>query len=171
MKVLALLLIATQAQPPRACLTTPEAEALATVALPAVLRETGERCAAKLPAASPLRQADGALLRRYDQAADAAWPAARAAIVKLSDPAMNLLLQSDYARPLITSVAAPLVAGRIGLDDCATVDRVVTLLAPLPPRNVAALAVIAANRARRVKPVAGASNPVASLPLCPAETR
>ena len=174
-RVKALLLFAFLAAPvqaqPRPCLTTPEAEALATAALPYVLRQTGVRCAAKLAADSPLRREDSELLRRYDRAADAAWPAAKAAIVKLSDAAASLLLASDYARPLLGSLVAPMIAARLPVEDCATVDRLVTLLAPLPPRNVAGLAVVAADRARRVRPAAGASNPVAALPLCAVETR
>lgn len=167
-----LMLLAAVAQPaPRACLTAPEAEALATAALPYVLRQTGVRCAGKLAADSPLRHDDSELLRRYDRAADAAWPAAKAAIVKLSDATAALLLQSDYARPLLGSLVAPMIASRLPVEDCATVDRLVTLLGPLPPRNVAGLAVIAADRARRIRPPAGASNPVASLPLCGAEAR
>ena len=159
-----------QAQaPPRACLTTAEAESLVTVALPDVLRQTGARCAAKLVATSPLRRTDSDLLRRYARAADGAWPAAQAAIVKLSDPMINGLLQSDYARPLLGSIVGPMIAARLPIEDCATVDRLVTLLAPLPPANVAGLVVVAADRARRVRPAAGASNPAASLPLCPVE--
>ena len=169
--VLLLAALAAPPQPARPCLTTPDAEALAAVALPEVMRQTGTRCAAKLPAASPLRQANGELLRRYDRAADVAWPAARAAIVKLSDPAMNLLLESQYARPLLASVAAPMVVARIATSDCATIDRMATLLAPLPPANVAGLIVAGLDRTRRTAPAAGASNPVASLPLCSAESR
>lgn len=172
-RVKALLLVAALAAPPppRACLTMPEAETLVTVALPDVLRGTATRCAPKLSAASPLRRSDGELMRRYDRAADAAWPAARAAIVKLSDPMASALLQSDYARPVLGSIVGPMIAARLPIDDCATVDRLVTLLAPLPPANVAGLVVVAADRARRPRPAAGRSNPAASLPLCPVEAR
>ena len=170
-KALLLVLAIAGPVPPRPCLNTAEAEALVAVALPEVLRQTGVRCAARLPAASLLRQANGAWLRRYDQAADGAWPAARLAIVKLSDPAMSALLDSRYARPLLASLAAPMIVARIGTEDCATIDRMATLLAPLPPHNLAGLVVAGLDRARLAKPVAGASNPIASLPLCPVETR
>ena len=171
MKVL-LMLLAAAAQPaPRACLTTPEAEALATAALPYVLRQTGVRCAGKLAADSPLRRDDSELLRRYDRAADAAWPAAKMAIVKLSNETASALLQSDFARPLLGSLVAPMIAARLPVEDCATADRLVTLLSSLPPRNVAGLVVVAADRARRVRPAPGTSNPAAALPLCPADGR
>ena len=174
-RVKALMLLAAVATsapvPARPCLTSAEAEALATAALPYVLRQTGVRCAAKLAVDSPLRHDDSELLRRYDRAADAAWPAAKAAITKVTDETAALLLGSDYARPLLGSLVAPMIAARLPVEDCATVDRLVTLLGPLPPRNVAGLAVVAADRARRVRPAPGASNPAASLPLCAVETR
>ncbi len=171
----ALLLAVAVAAPvqtqPRPCLNTAEAEAMAAVALPDVLRGMRVRCASRLAADSPLRPADGELIRRYDRAADTAWPAARAAIVKLSSPLIEGLLGSQYARPVLGSLVAPMVAARLPVDDCRTVDRLVTLLAPLAPRNVAALAVIAADRARQARPAQGAANPVAQLPLCPLEAR
>ena len=106
------LAAAAPTQPGRPCLTDPEAQAMVLVAMPDILRETGRLCAPRLPATSPIRQADGALIARYQTAADQAWPGARAAIVKLSDPTVDILLQSDYARPLLTSIIVPLIVGR-----------------------------------------------------------
>lgn len=165
------MLLATAQPQPRPCLTAVEAETLVTVALPDVLRQTGVRCAAKLAIGSPLRRTDGEVLKRYDRAADAAWPAARMALGKLSGSMIDGLLQSDYARPLLGSLIAPVIAARLPVEDCGAIDRLVTLLAPLPPQNVAGLIVIAADRARRTRAPAGSSNPAASLPLCPVETR
>lgn len=161
-----LLLAAAPTAPARPCLTGPEAEALAAVALPDIIRQTGATCAATLPAASLLRRTASPLLQRYDAEADRAWPAARGAIVKLSDPAASALLQSDFARPLLTSIVAPMIVGRIALNDCGTIDRLVTLLEPLPPRNVAGVIVTSLRYLRSVRPPAGGNNPVAALPLC-----
>jgi hypothetical protein len=163
---IAALLASPATAQPRPCLTSPEAESLALVALPQVIRDTGRVCAARLPATSLIRRDGGALVAKYQTAADAAWPSAQSAIVKLSDPAVTLLLQSDYARPVLTSMIAPLIVGRIALDDCATVDRLVTLLEPLPPRNTAGVVVtvlqyLKADKAR------GGKAAVPDLPLCP----
>ena len=111
----------------RACITAPEAEAMTLVAMPDILRETGRVCGARLPGTSLIR-GGGSLISKYESAAQQAWPAARAAIVKLSDPAIDTLLQSDYARPLLTSLLVPFIVGRIGLEDCGTIDRLVTQL-------------------------------------------
>ena len=150
----------------RPCLTSGEAESLATVALPEIIRQTGTTCAAQLPTGSLLRRPNSPMLGRYDAEADRAWPAARAAIVKLSDPTARLLLQSDYARPLLSSLIAPMIVGRIALKDCGTIDRLVTLLEPLPPRNTAGVIVTALQYLRSARPPAGGGNPVAALPLC-----
>ena len=149
------------------CLTGPDAAALATVALPDIIRETGSTCAAKLPATSLLRRSDSPMLKRFDAEADRAWPAARAAIVKLSDPAAGALLESQFARPLLSTLVTPFIVGRIAVKDCGTMDRLLTLIEPLPPRNVAGVIVTALQYLRTAKPLPGGRNPIASLPLCP----
>lgn len=148
------------------CLTAPEAESIALVAMPEIIRETGTICVGRLPAASLIRQRRGAFIDRFDAAAARAWPDAQAAIVKLSDPMVQTLLQSDYARPLLVTLLVPQLVGRIDTGDCAMIDRLVTELAPLPPRNAAGVVVTALqylkSQKARGKPVA-----VPDLPLCP----
>ncbi len=148
----------------RACITGPEAEAMTLVAMPDILRETGRVCGARLPASS-LILGGGSLISKYESAADQAWPAAKAAIVKLSDPAIDTLLQSDYARPLLTSLLVPFIVGRIGLEDCGTIDRLLTQLAPLPPRNMAGVVVTALQYLKTEK-ARGRQVAVPDLPLC-----
>lgn len=163
----ALALLATPATAQRRCVTDAEAESLALVALPEIIRDTGRVCAARLPATSLIARPGSDLIARYQAAADQAWPAAKQAIGQLSDPAVEMLLQSDYARPVIASVVVPQIVGRIDLADCGTIDRLVTQIAPLPPKNTASVVVtvlryVQADRARAGK--AG----VPQLPLCPA---
>ena len=161
------LITAPPAPPP--CLTAPEAEALASVALPEIIRGAGTACAAVLPAASLVRQPDSPIIKRYDVEADRAWPAARAAIVKLSDPAVESLLQSQYARGVLATLVTPLLVGRIAPKDCGTIDRLVTLLAPLPPRNTAGV-VVSALQYLKADPKNG-KQIAANLPLCPVAPR
>lgn len=165
-----LALLALVAQPvaaQRPCVTEPEAEAFALVAFPEIIRETGRLCAAQLPATSLLRRTSGPLLAKYDQAAERAWPQARAAIGKLAVPGVDALLESTYARPFLTTLLVPLIVGRLDTADCGTVDRLVADLEPLPPQNAAGLVVtilshLKAERAR------GKRVDVPDLPLCPA---
>ena len=164
-KLLAMLAaVAAPVQAQRPCLTAPEAEALATVALPDILRQTGVTCAAQLPAASVLRRPQSPLFGRYEAEATRAWPAARAALGKLIDPAAQALLGSDFARPVLSTLVTPLIVGRIAVKDCGTIDRLVTLLEPLPPRNTAGVIVTVLQHLQ--KQSANARAPVAALPLC-----
>ena len=168
MKPLLALLALASAPPaaPARCLTGTQAEAVALVALPEIIRETGTVCAARLPASALVRQTRGPLLARYDAEADRAWPTVREAIVRLTDPAAATLLQSDYARPLLVTLVVPQLVGRIEPADCATVERMVTLLAPLPPRNIAGLVVTALAHLKAEKE-RGKAVDVPDLPLCP----
>lgn len=166
----AALLAPLPAQAQAACLTPAEAESLTLVAMPDVIRETGRVCATRLPANSLVRRTGGPFLAKYTAAADTAWPAARAAIVKLSDPMVDALLQSSYARPLLTSLLVPQLVGRIAPSDCGMLDRLIALLEPLPPRNSAGIVLVALQflKAEKAK---GATVAVPDLPLCEAPTR
>jgi hypothetical protein len=169
--VAALLATTTGAVAQTSCLTTGEAESITLVAFPDIIRETGRVCTA-LPASSLVRRQSGAFIQRFEGEADRAWPAARAAIAKLSDPRVSLLLlQSDYARPLITSLIAPMVVGRVQPSDCGTIDRIVTLLEPLPPRNVAGIVVAAVQHLKAEQARGNTVAGVPDLPVCSAARR
>ena len=164
----ALVALACTASPAAAqtrCITPPEAESLALVALPGIIRQTGGICAGQLPATSLIRQTQGAFIAKYDSAADRAWPVARAAIVKLSDPMITPLLASDYARPLLTTLIGPLLVGRIAVKDCPVIDRLVTQLAPLPAQNTASIIVTTLQYLQAEK-AKGRTVAVPDLPLC-----
>lgn len=159
------LLSATSAEAQGRCITTQEAEAMTLVALPDIIRQTGVICTTRLPASSLLRRTDSAFLDRYQQASDQAWPQAKAAIVKLSDPMIDSLLQSEFARPLLTAALAPILVGRINPADCDTIDRFVTQLAPLPPLNTAGV-IVTTLRYFKAEKAKGKAIAVPDLPLC-----
>ena len=167
--VLALLGMPSAAPAQTPCLTTSEAESITLVAFPDIILETGRVCTA-LPARSLVRRTSGPFISRYQVEADRAWPAARAAIAKLSDPRLSmLLLQSDFARPLITSLIAPLIVGRVQPSDCGTIDRLATLLEPLPPRNTAGIVVTSLQHLKAEKARgAAAVRDLPDLPVCSA---
>jgi hypothetical protein len=171
--LLTLALVATATAPvaaQTACITTPEAEAMTLVALPDVIRQTGIVCAGRLPAGSLIRDPSSRLVSRYAAEAERAWPVARGAIVKLSDPAVDIMLDSEFARPLLTSLLVPMLVGRIAPADCGTIDRLVALLEPLPPRNTAGI-VVATLQYLKAEKAKGGRVSVPDLPLCPAGTR
>jgi hypothetical protein len=163
-------LAASSAEAQSRCITTPEAEAMTLVALPDIFQQTGIICATRLPPSSLVRRTDSAFLARYREAADRAWPNARAAIVKLSDPMIDSLLQSEFARPLLTAALAPVLVGRIDPADCGTIDRFVTQLAPLPPQNTAGV-IVTTLRYFKAEMAKGKAIAVPNLPLCAEPTR
>lgn len=166
---LAAAAIASPVAAQRPCVTGAQAESIALVALPEIIRETGRVCATSLPRTSLMRRTSGPFLAKYQAAADRAWPAARFAIARLSDPATMLLLQSDYARPLLTALLVPQLVGRVAPGDCPTIDRLTTLLEPLPPRNTAGIIVATLRflKAEKAKGAAAVAD-VPDLPICAA---
>lgn len=157
---------AAQAQvAPRACLTGPDAEAVFLAVAPAAIRVAGLTCAPSLPRTAFLVQPDRHFLDKLADAGDAAWPRARAAVGRFAGPDLAPLLQADAMRPVLGGLIAPLIVADLKPADCAKVDRILTLLSPLPARNIAALGVTmlqfaqgdAVRRGRTFK-----------LPLCPA---
>lgn len=153
---------AAQAATP--CVTTPEATAIAQVALPEVIRQVGQICAAQVPASSLLRQTGGPFITRYQAEADRAWPAARAALGRVAGPDVAPLLQSDFTRPMLVSLLAPALVDIVQPGDCREVDRIVTLAQPLPPANAAGLIVATLKLTRDKQAQFG--NQTLDIPIC-----
>ena len=106
-------------------------------------------CAPSLPANAYLRRPADQLAAKYAISSDGAWPVARVALQKLLTPDMAQMIEGDFARPLIGSLLAPLIAKDIKPADCASIDRVLGLIDPLPPRNTIGLIVTIAPLAQR----------------------
>jgi hypothetical protein len=146
------------------CVTSDEASELMLVLAPEAIKAAGTLCARTLPSTALLRQANSPLLARYQAEADAAWPQARSAIGRIGGLDANGLGDSDLMRPLLTALVLPTITGELKPKDCSAVDHIVTLLAPLPPRNAAELVVAFmqlgnANEAGRIEKHA--------FPICP----
>ncbi|MBY8827885.1 hypothetical protein [Hephaestia mangrovi] len=153
---------AAQAQTP--CVTTPEATSIALVAMPEVIRQVGQICAARVPAGSLLRQTDGTFIARYQAEAERAWPAARTALGRVAGPDIAPLLQSDFTRPMLVSLLAPALVDAVKPQDCSEIDRIVTLAQPLPPQNAAGLIVATLKLTRDKQAEFG--NATLDIPIC-----
>lgn len=140
---------ANAATPP--CLTSSEFASLATYALPSVISGTTQRCSAQLGANAYLRRSGSELVARYAQRKAASWPGAKAAFLKLSAStnadANNLIrnLPDASMQPMLESLMEGMVSQRIPLERCTTIDRAISLLAPLPAENTAELIALAAG--------------------------
>lgn len=148
------------AQTARPCINEPEAEALFQVMLPDMIREMGRVCAA-LPPRAFLLQPDTAFMARINAGIAPAMPAAQAGIRKLLGPQGQAIADSQFAIPTVRAIFVPMIGQQIKPADCPGIDRIVTNLAPLPPRNLAAVFVALAQLSQNDEK----RGP--RLPLCP----
>lgn len=137
---LALLSVGTATAAPAAqqCVSGAEAEALVITAVPALVATLRVVCTPQLPASSLLLQPNSQFLAKYQAESDSAWPLAKQGLGKVGGPDLKPLLESQLARPALAGMVGPLFAAQFKPQDCAPTDRLVTMLAPLPPRNAAA---------------------------------
>jgi hypothetical protein len=119
-------------------------------------------CATSLPANALVRQANGDFVAKYQAAADAAWPLAKQGLAKLAAPELRSMLDSQFVRPALVAILAPTIAASFKVRDCAPANRMITALAPLPPRNAAAAFVAFWQMAH-----ANAKDQKDILPICP----
>lgn len=145
--------LAQAAQP---CLTPAEFSSLATYGLPSIIKGVSDRCGPTLRAGGWLPRNGGQLAARYSQAKPAAWPGARAAFFKfsgsggaggrdLSGAFRNL--PDENLQPIVDGLIEGLISQQVPLERCSTIDRVISLVAPLPPQNTAELIALTAGLA------------------------
>lgn len=154
----AMLLAAPQvaaAQAGAPCLTAREFTALSTYALPSVIAGTTRACATTLPASAYLRRSGVELAQRYAAGKPKAWPEAKAAFLKMASAKdqgsaqLFATMPDDALQQIADAAFAGIVTGQVKPDSCATIDRVVSLLAPLPAENTAELIALAAGLGSR----------------------
>ncbi len=163
-------LAATTAQAatdPKPCLTEAEAQSVFLALAPDAIRSVAQKCAPSLPETATLRGGLAAFAAPYDAAAATAWPAAGPAIAKLAGPDMKGI-DPVAMKPMIGAMIGAMAADEVKPKDCATIERAVSLMAPLPPANVVGLILLAATSGS--KPGKGPFEfcPAVPVPLPPA---
>ena len=153
-----------QTQPP-ACIQPREAEALFLALAPAMIGSVAATCATVLPPGALLRRSVGPLTAKYAAESDAAWPAAKEGLRKLVGPDAAQMVDSELAKPMVTAMIAPMLAKEVKAKDCPHIDRVLTLIDPLPAKNTAALVVAILDMTGKAKGGGKDGNPFV---LCPA---
>lgn len=119
-------------------------------AMPAVIGAIQTKCASSLSANGFLK-AQGAKLRStYTAQQTPAWPGARRFLMQFTSSgrtdvdgemgAMIASLPSEAVRPFVDALVQQEVAKKIPLTECRTIEQGISLLAPLPPKNVGGLA-------------------------------
>lgn len=129
---------ATPTTPPP-CLTRTEAQGVIAFALPSVVGGLNEKCRPSLPATAYLPRNAASLASRFRPASDSAWPTARTAFQKLAGEELPSFLNDAAIRTLFEAGISGALTEQVKIGDCATVDRVFEVLAPLPPENMTAL--------------------------------
>ena len=122
------------------CIPGPAAEALILTVAPEALRKVAEICVPQLGSGAALRRVSSGMIARYAAESDTAWPVARGALGNFAGAAQEML-NSELARPLLTTVVTEVLTKEIKPRDCGAIDRILGLIDPLPPRNAAALVV------------------------------
>lgn len=168
---IALAPVPGMAQTAAPCLTPAEFSSLATYGLPSIIKGVSARCASSLGANGWLPRNGAQLASRYGQSKPSAWPAAKAAVFKMFGPASGgkdqlgpfRNMPDAQLQPIADGLIEGMMSQQVPLERCASIDRAISLLAPLPPQNTAELVAIAAGLA------SGSSGSLArKLKLCPA---
>jgi len=126
-------------------LSEAEINAVALYSMPHVFRAVQTRCSASLPADAYMRTRGDALVTRLDRSARGTFPGARAAMTRLlasDNRQMATLigqLPQENVEPLVRELIAGKVQSDLKLEDCGKIDRILALLEPLPPENLARL--------------------------------
>ncbi len=136
------LICAQTAQAAETCITSAEAQGLVQVALADLLTSVGDKCAAVLPKSAFLQTKRMELAARYVSEAQAAWPNAKAAAIKLAgESKFFAILPDSAAKSIITGMVSLGVGEKLKQDQCPALDRAFAAMAPLPSANVAAFVV------------------------------
>jgi hypothetical protein len=170
---LALVAQSAVAEAAAPCATPTEATAITAVAMPEIIRQVGQICANRLPASALLRQPAGPFFAKYQAEADRAWPAARTALARIGGPQVAPLLQSEFTRPLLTSLLAPALIGTVDPGDCTEVEHIAEQVEPLPARNTAELIVSTLQlvREKQAEFGTGDTSRTLDIPICPNDRR
>lgn len=133
--------VAAAAEPP--CLTAREASSVVTWAMPSAITGITQRCTPVLAKDAYLARSGTQLAQRYGAARTAAWPEAKAALLRVAgeskDPMMSTVkdLPDATIQQLLDTLVSGVVSEKVPTERCGTISRALDLLSPLPPENTA----------------------------------
>lgn len=129
------------AQSAKQCLTPKEAQGLITFALPDVITGVANKCSPSLPPKSYLSTNGADLAARYRAATAPNWPVAKQAMRKFIelDSDMMAALPDDALKGFFGAGVSTAIVKEIKLEQCGDIDRLMQVVAPLPPENMSAL--------------------------------
>lgn len=153
-----------------ACLSEREVTSLVTYALPVVMEGTMKTCGPQLSPQGFFATQGASLVQRYAARKSAAWPGAKAALIKLggNDDKMKDVvanLSDEALQPFAEGIVSAMVTKGIKPGQCKAIERGARLLSPLPPENTAELVTFILVLAEKPKP---GSSRKSDLPICAA---
>ena len=132
-----------ESTPVSTCLTTSDARALFTFAIPSALDGVIKTCSPALPEDAFMRVKGAETLQRYRAAAGGSWPGARIAFLKVAGngkDAQVLSGMSDKAmQPFVAEMLTGVVAKDVKPSSCQKIDQFVAALAPVSSGDVAGI--------------------------------
>ena len=130
------------------CLSPGDVRALTTFAMPSVLNGLIANCGPQVGPRSFLMTQGNSLVAAYSTRKQAAWPAARKAFFRLADNgkpgdkdmAETVAKLPDSAlQPFVEGMIGTMIGSKLKPGQCVIADKLLRLLAPLPPENATEL--------------------------------
>lgn len=132
---------AAQAAQVGQCLNAAQAEALVTYLLPTAVQASRTKCAASLPANTPLLKENSEQLAKYRVASDGAWSQAKKALVVLAGEKLPPEIDDALLRPIADAFLIQFIGQEIKPKDCSLIAKIYSDLEPMPSSNLASLAI------------------------------
>ena len=129
------------------CLAPAEVRALATFAMPSVLTGLIDHCTPEVGATGFMSTQGRNLVASYAANKDSAWPTARKAFFRFAGSKSDSSEATDMMAKMPDAALQPFVEGMIGgmigsklkPGQCVIADKMMRLLAPVPPENTSEL--------------------------------
>ena len=129
------------------CLSSAEVRALTTFAMPSVLTGLIDHCAPEIGTSGYMTTQGRNLIASYAAHKNSAWPTARRAFFRLAGSKSDTSEATDMMAKMPDAALQPFVEGMIGgmigsklkPGQCVIADKMMRLLAPLPPENTSEL--------------------------------
>lgn len=130
------------------CLSPGDVRALTTFAMPSVLNGLIANCGPQVGPRSFLMTQGSSIVAAYSARKQAAWPAARKAFFRLADNgkpgdkdmAETVAKLPDSAlQPFVEGMIGTMIGSKLKPGQCVIADKLLRLLAPLPPENTTEL--------------------------------
>jgi hypothetical protein len=121
------------------CLTSAEARSVVSAALPDLVLAISNKCKPALPADAYLTKSGGSLASKFKSSANAAWPSAKKAVLRIAGDKAELLasLPDDSSRALLSVGINTMITNGVTTEKCGVANRILAALDPLPSANFA----------------------------------